>query len=55
MPAKKTVLTDAERAKRIREAAEKIGASNDPKVLDRALKKIVPQAALSKRPSSQGL
>ena len=38
MPAKKTVLTDAERAKNIREAAAKIGASNDPKVLDRALK-----------------
>jgi hypothetical protein len=43
MPAKKTVLTDAERAKRIREAAAKIGASNDPKVLDKALKKIAPR------------
>jgi hypothetical protein len=41
MPAKKTVLTDAERAKRIREAAEKIGASNDPKVLDKALKRVM--------------
>jgi len=42
MPAKKTVLTDEERAKRIREAAEKIGASNDPKVLDKALKRVAP-------------
>lgn len=41
MPAKKTHLTDAERAKRIREAAEKAGASNDPKVFDRAFKKVV--------------
>jgi hypothetical protein len=41
MPAKKTVLTEEQRAKNIREAAEKIGASNDPKVLDSALKKIV--------------
>lgn len=40
MPAKKTVLTDEQRAKNIREAAEKIGASNDPKVLDKALKKL---------------
>ena len=40
MPAKKTVLTDEQRAKNIREAAEKIGASNDPKVLVRALKKM---------------
>ena len=43
MPAKKTVLTDKERAKRIRETAAKIGASDDPKVLDKALKKIAPK------------
>jgi hypothetical protein len=42
MPAKKTVLNDEQRAKNIREAAEKIGASNDPKVLDKALKRITP-------------
>ena len=41
MPAKKTVLSDEERAKRIREAAAKIGASDDPKVLEKALKKVV--------------
>lgn len=43
MPAKKTHLTDEQRAKNIREAAEKIGASNDPKVLDKALKRIAPR------------
>ena len=41
MPAKKTVLTDEERAKRIRETARDVEASNDPKVLDKALKKII--------------
>ncbi|HEX3431655.1 MAG TPA: hypothetical protein VHT03_12295 [Rhizomicrobium sp.] len=41
MPAKKTILTDTERAKRIRETAREIGASDDPKVVERALKKIV--------------
>ena len=40
MPAKKTILTDAERRKRIRETARKIEASDDPKVLERALFKI---------------
>lgn len=40
MPAKKTHLTDAERAKRIREAAEKAEASNDPKEFDRAFKRV---------------
>ena len=40
MPAKKTVLTDLERFKRIRETASKIGASDDPHVVARALKKI---------------
>ena len=46
MPAKKTVLTEEQRAKNIREAAEKIGASNDPKVLDSALKTIASQDRL---------
>jgi hypothetical protein len=40
MPAKKTKLSEAERAKRIRETAEKHGTSNDPKDLERALKKV---------------
>lgn len=45
MPAKKTILTDEERAKRIRETAEKHGASDAPKVLEGALKRIVKSAA----------
>lgn len=41
MPAKKTKLTDEERAKRIRETAREIGTDNDPKSLERAFKKII--------------
>lgn len=41
MPAKKTHLTDAERAKRIREAAKKAEASNDPKEFDRVFKAVI--------------
>jgi hypothetical protein len=41
MPAKKTVLTDTERAKNIRKLAREVEASDDPAVLDSALKKIV--------------
>ncbi len=42
MPAKKTVLTDKERAKRLREAAEKHGTSDDPKDFEKAFKRVVP-------------
>jgi hypothetical protein len=41
MPAKKTILTDAERAKRIREIAREIGTDNAPESLERAFKKVV--------------
>jgi hypothetical protein len=41
MPAKKTRLTDAERAKRIREAAKELETSNDPKEFERAFGKVV--------------
>jgi hypothetical protein len=41
MPAKKTKMTDAERAKRIRETAREIGTDNDPKSLERAFKQVV--------------
>jgi hypothetical protein len=41
MPAKKTILNDAERAKRIREIAREIGTDNDPKSLERAFKNVV--------------
>ena len=42
MPAKKNQLTDAERAKRIRETAREIEADPSPEALDRAFKKIIP-------------
>jgi hypothetical protein len=41
MPAKKTILTDADRAKRIREIAREIGTDNDPASFDRTVKKVV--------------
>jgi hypothetical protein len=41
MPVKKTILTDAERAKRIRETAREIGTDNDPESLEVAFKKVV--------------
>jgi hypothetical protein len=44
MPAKKTKLTDAERAKRIRETAREIGTDNDPASFDRAFEKVVKQS-----------
>jgi len=50
MPAKKTTLTDEERAKRIRETAEKIGASDDPAEFERAFKRIAIKTPRS-RPS----
>ena len=46
MPRKKRAITDAERAKRIRELAREVDASNDPAVLDQALGKIAkPEAS----------
>ena len=41
MPAKKTVLTDAERAANMRKLAREAEADNDPASLDKALRKIV--------------
>jgi hypothetical protein len=41
MPRKKTVLTDEERAKRIRETSREVEASNDPKDFERAFKKVM--------------
>jgi hypothetical protein len=47
MPAKKTILTDAERAKRMRDLAREAGTDNDPASFDRAFDRVVrpPQAA----------
>lgn len=47
MPAKKSELTDEERAKRIREAASQLETSNDPKDFEDAFGKVV----RSKKPS----
>ena len=44
MPAKKTVLTDAERAKRVRETAREIGTDNELKSFEKAFKKVVTAA-----------
>ncbi|TAL03683.1 MAG: hypothetical protein EPO08_03575 [Rhodospirillaceae bacterium] len=40
MPRKKTQLSEAERQRRIRQAAEAAGASDDPKSLDQTFKKL---------------
>jgi hypothetical protein len=52
MPAKKTILSDAERAKRIREAAKKTGTSDDPKLLERVIRRIAikPKHPLATKP-----
>ena len=55
--AKKTILTDAERAKRICETAREIGTDNDPELLEHAFQKVVrPKAARQDRdaPKSSG-
>ena len=41
MPAKKTVLTDEERRKRLRETARVLETSDDPKDFDKAFKRVV--------------
>jgi hypothetical protein len=52
MPAKKTTLTDAERAKRIRETAREIGTDNDPEAMERAFKKVT-TARPAQKPASK--
>ena len=42
-------MTDAERAKRIRETAREIGIDNDPASFDRAVKKVVRPAPRSEK------
>lgn len=44
MPAKKSVLTDAERAKRIRESAREAETSNDPKDFEKAFGAVISSA-----------
>jgi hypothetical protein len=52
MPAKKTTLTDAERAKRIRAAAREHETSNDPEAMERAFRKVAIPKASSKPKAS---
>jgi hypothetical protein len=40
MPAKKNIITDEERRKRIREAARDIETSDDPKAFEKAFDKV---------------
>ena len=42
MPKKKTVLTEEERRKRLRETARELETSDDPDNLAKALKKVAP-------------
>ena len=49
MPRKKTVLTDEERSKRLREAALKHGTSEDPKDFKKAFAKVVARKAKSSK------
>lgn len=53
MPRKKSQITDAERAKRIRETAREIETSNDPKDFERAFEKAV-RPSESKSKSERG-
>jgi hypothetical protein len=48
MPAKKTTLTDAERAKRMRILAREAGTDNDPASFDRAFDRVVRPAPAAK-------
>jgi hypothetical protein len=53
MPAKKHQITDEERAKNIRKLAREIGASDNPAILDGALRKIARPSGPPK-PSASG-
>jgi hypothetical protein len=55
MPTKKEAMTDAERAKRIREAAREAGTDNDPASFERAFKIVVqPTQPTPKNPLEKG-
>jgi predicted nuclease of restriction endonuclease-like RecB superfamily len=53
MPAKKQQITDAERAKRIREAAKELETSNDSAAFDQALGKVLERKAGAKKSSQK--
>jgi len=50
---KKKTLTDAERAKRIRETAREAEADNDPKSFERAFEKVARQRRVSAKPDAK--
>ena len=52
MPAKKKTLTDAERAKRIREVAREVGTDNDPASFERAFAAVVKAPRKSEKPEA---
>jgi hypothetical protein len=51
MPKKKHIISEEERRKRLREAACALETSNNPKDLDKALRKIIHHPS---KPASQG-
>lgn len=51
MPRKKTVLTEEERRKRLREAAREHETSNDPKDFERAFKKVAQPSRVKTAPN----
>jgi hypothetical protein len=53
MPAKKTALTNAERAKRIHEAAREHETSNDPAEFERAFVKVARLSPPAKTPQKK--
>jgi hypothetical protein len=53
MPAKKTELSDTERAKRIRETARETGTDNDPASFDRAFEAVASAKPKSKFPAHE--
>ncbi len=52
MPAKKRPITDAERAKRIRETAREAETDNDPKSFERAFAAVVKAPRKSEKPEA---
>ncbi len=53
MPKKKTVLTEQDRAKRLREAARELETDNDPGSFERAFGKVVKTTHPSKSGSAE--
>ena len=50
MPAKKNILTEEERRKRLRETARELETSEDPKAFERAFADVVKQPVKTQHP-----